>query len=412
MTGDQLAALNKWNQGSAAQSPLAAKFGWTPQEVMQLGDRGIGPVNLGQMTLDSNTLQILRSMLKTPTAAPAAAQAQPAQGNPSASPWGINPTIQSGSGTVGGSGSGGSSTMADGQQPESVALQQMAQIDPASEALRQAVAQSYLTPLQQAGAPTAAQFQSYLDLYKQIDPTSFAATQQLGSDLAAQEALGTQLDPATQRDVEQATRRAQGVRGNVYGTPQLVEEAMTRGQAGLALQQQRQQALQSYLASGVTPGQTALNLWNQQQNQLRAAQGAAVGYLGSGQTPYQAGASYLNTAENRAASAAQGGPVYSPQSPSSYYTGAGASSYPQYGLDMSQLAGSWYNNINSANLQRYNLQQAYSQKSGGASGGMIGGGIGTALGGIVGSIVPGVGTAIGGALGGALGSAAGSAFSA
>src|SRR4029077_11296809 len=56
--------------------------------------------------------------------------------------------------------------------PESAALAQMAKIDPASEALRAAVANSYLTPLQQAGdnlnkQPTAADYQSYLDLFKQ-----------------------------------------------------------------------------------------------------------------------------------------------------------------------------------------------------------------------------------------------------
>lgn len=284
-------------------------------------------------------------------------------------------------------------------QPESVALRQMGQIDPASEVLRQAVAGSYLTPLQQAAAPSAQQFQSYLDLYKQVDPTGAAARQRLGQDLARQEALGTQLDPATQREVEQATRTAQAARGNVYGTPQLVEEAMTRGQAGLALQQQRQQALQSYLTSGQTPGDVAMNLYNQQQGQLRAAQGAALSYLGSGQTPYQAGASYLNTAEQRAAAAAQGGPQYNPAALGQQYTGAGTPSFPQYGVDMSQLAGNWYNNINAANLQAYGLTpqgQSSGQKLGKAGAGAL---TGAASGALAGSAVPGIGTVLGGAIG-------------
>ncbi len=294
-------------------------------------------------------------------------------------------------------------------QPESVALGQMAQIDPATEALRQGLAGSYLGPLAQAALPSAQQFQSYLDLAQQVDPTSAAARAQLGTDLAAQEALGTQLDPATQREVEQATRRAQLARGNVYGTPQMVQEAMTRGQAGLALQQQRQQALQSYLASGQTPGDVAMNLYNQQQAQLRAGQQAALGYLGSGSTPYQAGAGYLNTAEQRAAAAAQGGPTYQPQGPSGYYTGAGTPSFPQYGLDMSQLSNQWYNSMNQWNMQAAALGQqgkSSGQRLGGAATGALSG---AATGAAAGSVIPGIGTAVG-AIGGALAGGLGGYF--
>jgi len=334
---------------------------------------------------------------------------------PGRSYWNQAPQISSGTGTAGsgsgsGSGSGGGTVMADGQQPESVALQQMGQIDPATEALRQQLSQSYFGSLSQAGAPTAAQFQNLLGIYSQVDPTTAAARAQLGSDLAAQEALGTQLDPATQREVEQASRRAQVARGNVYGTPQMVEEAMTRGQAGLALQQQRQQALQSYLSSGQTPGDVAMGLYNQQQNQLRAAQAAALGYLGSGQTPYQAGASYLNTAENRAASAAQGGPVYSPQGPSGYYTGAGTSSFPQYGLDMSQLSNQWYNSMNQWNMQAAALGGAGGRSSGQQLGKAATGALsGAASGAAMGSAIPGIGTAVG-AIGGALAGGGGGYF--
>ena len=274
--------------------------------------------------------------------------------------WGQTPGPQSSTQTVGGAGQ---------LQPEQVALQQMAQTDPATEALRQQLSQSYATSLGQAQTPTASQFQSYLNLAKQVDPTTAAARQQLGTDLAAQEAQGTALDPATQRQIEQQTRIAQIARGNVYGTPQLVQEAMTTGQAGLALQQQRQQALQSYLTSGATPGDVAMNLYNQQQNQLRANQSSALSYLGSGSTPYQAGSSYVQLANQNAANAAQGGPSYNTgaQSPSQYYTGGGASSFPQYGTDMSQLAGNWYNNMNAANLQAYGLSGAGQGTNKGAS---------------------------------------------
>jgi len=304
--------------------------------------------------------------------------------------WGNIPGPQAPSGDLG------------GPQPEMNALAQMAQIDPSSELLRQGLAASYLSPLINAAAPSAQQFQSYLDMYGQVDPTTLAARQRLGSDLAAQEALGSQLDPETAREIEQQVRAGQTARGNVYGTPQLVQEAMTRGQAGLALQQQRQQMLGSYLQSGVSPGDVALNLYQMQQNQLRAAQAAAQSYLGSGVTPYQAGAGYLNQAEQRAAAAAQGGAAYMPQGPSGYYTGAGASSFPQYGIDMSQLANQWMQGMNYGQYQGYALTP---QKSGGFSGagaakGALGG---AASGALAGSAIPGVGTIVGGLLGGVMG---------
>jgi hypothetical protein len=291
-----------------------------------------------------------------------------------------------------------------------------------------------------AAAPNAADVQSYLNLYKQIDPQGFAQRQalagQMGSYLSqaqAQAALGAKLDPGTIREVEQGTRQAQIARGNVYGTPQLVAETMARGSAGEQRLLQRQQLLgqalgqqQGYLTSGAGMGDVANNLYNQgynrylqgygtqlqgwqaQQNARLQSQGAALGYLGSGQTPYQAGASYLNMAQQNAAQAAQGGPQYQPAALGQQYTGAGAPSFPQYGLDMSQLAGNWYNNINQANLQAYGLQQAYGGQ--GASGGQraMGAGIGAlggaASGALAGSAVPGIGTLVGagiGAIGGA-----------
>jgi len=311
--------------------------------------------------------------------------------------WGNIPGAQAPSGDLG------------GPQPEQNALAQMAQIDPSSELLRQGLAASYLQPLANAANPTPQLFQSYLDMYGQVDPTTLAARQKLGSDLAAQEALGSQLDPETAREVEQQVRAGQTARGNVYGTPQLVQEAMTRGQAGLALQQQRQQMLGSYLQSGVSPGDVALNLYQMQQNQLRGAQAAAQSYLGSGVTPYQAGANYVNLAEQRANAAAQGGATYMPQGPSGYYTGAGTSSFPQYGIDMSQLANQWMQGMNYGQYQGYALTP---QKSGGFSGAKAGAGAltGAASGALMGSAAGGIG-AIPGALIGAIGGGLSGGFS-
>jgi len=393
---------NQYGLDNGALNALRTQ-GWTPTTAVQHLKQLSGQVGIAGMSL-SDLVRLNTGGATPPPAAPVAAPA------PQQTYFGSNPTISSG--TSGSGTGGGATTVADGQQPESVALQQMGQIDPASEALRQQLAQSYLTPLQagapQAGAPSAADLQSYLDLYAQVDPTGLAARKQLGSDLAAQEALGTQLDPGTQREVEQATRRAQIARGNVYGTPQMVAEAMTRGQAGLALQQQRQQALQSYLSSGQSVGDVAANLYQQglsnylnKAANYRANQQAALSYLGSGSTPYQAGAGYLNTAEQRAAMAAQGGPVYNPASLGQTYSGTGAGSFPQYGLDIGQQSQNWYNSL-AAYTGAGGAQKnpAGAALGGAASGALSGAAAGTAA-------YPGVGTLIGAGLGAVMGGVGG-----
>jgi hypothetical protein len=228
--------------------------------------------------------------------------------------------------------------------PEQRALEQMAQTDPNTEALRNQLSGSYSTSLAQGAKPSASDFQSYLDTYKQVDPTDAAGNAALSKQLSDQVALGSQLDPVTARQVEQATRAGQVARGNVYGTPQMVQEAMTTGQAGLALQQQRQQAMQSYLGSGVTQGDIALNMYNQGQANLRSNQQATLGYLGSGSTPYQAGASYLSAAEGNAAQAAQGGPQYNPAS----LGNVSGQQQQQYGLDIGSQAQNYFNSLNNA----------------------------------------------------------------
>ena len=312
------------------------------------------------------------------------------------------------------------------QNPETQALKQMAQIDPASEALRQSVASSYLPQLNQISglvsqvtgqAPTSAA--DALAKYQQLDPQGYAAIQQLGGSESSylkqatdQLNLGSQLDPVTARQVEQQTRLAQAARGNVYGTPQMAEEAMTTGQAGLALQQQRQQAaqaaqgnMQSYLTSGATLGATGQGLYNQGlSNQVTAlglqqnANQAALGYLGSGQTPYQAGASYLNQANQNAGTAAQGGPVYQP---ASLGASTQAAQIPQYGLDIGQQSQNWYNS-----LQAYSGQGTPTKNKGAAAatGALSGAASGAAAGTMA---YPGIGTAIGAGVGALAGGASG-----
>jgi hypothetical protein len=312
------------------------------------------------------------------------------------------------------------------QNPETQALKQMAQIDPSTEALRNQVASSYLPQLNQISglvsqvtgqAPTSAA--DALAKYQQLDPQGYAAMQQLGGSESSylkqatdQLNLGSQLDPVTARQVEQQTRLAQAARGNVYGTPQMAEEAMTTGQAGLALQQQRQQAaqaaqgnMQSYLTSGATLGATGQGLYNQGlSNQVTAlglqqnANQAALGYLGSGQTPYQAGASYLNQANMNAANAAQGGPVYQP---ASLGQSTQASQIPQYGLDIGQQSQNWYNSLSAYSQQGSPTKNKGAAAATGAlSGAASGAAAGTAA-------YPGIGTAIGAGIGALAGGASG-----
>ena len=314
-------------------------------------------------------------------------------------------------------------------QPETAALQQIAGIDPASEALRTAVSNSYLTPLQQASQnlnqqPTAANYQSYLDLFKQVDPEEYAQRASLATSMDSylkqaqdQAALGSQLDPVTARQVEQQTRLGQAARGNVYGTPQMVEEAMTTGQAGLALQQQRQAQLgtalgaqQSYLGAGLGLGDTAMGLYqqglsNQQQRlaNLQSLQSGALSYLGSGQTPYQTGASYVNQANQNAAMAAQGGPQYNP---SALGAGYGAAQIPQYGLDIGQQAQNWYNSFSAYGGGTTPTKNKGAAALSGAATGALSGAVGGAT---LGSVVPGVGTLIGAGVGAVAGGALGGA---
>ena len=273
--------------------------------------------------------------------------------------------------------------------PESAALKQMGQIDPTTEALRSSLGQSYADSLSKASTPpSAADYQSYLNTFKAVDPSEYAARAGLGTSMDSylksmqdQFALGSQLDPTTAKQVEQQTRLAQAGRGNVYGTPQMVEEAMSTGQAGQALQQQRTQNLaaalggqQSYLGAGLGLGDTAMSLYQQGLSNKANAQQNALSYLSSGQTPYQAGAGYLNQANANAANAAQGGPVYQPASLGQGNLGT-AQQAPQYGLDVGSQAQNYFNSLNNA----------YGTGAAGTKNRAVGAGVGAASGAVSGA---------------------------
>ena len=290
--------------------------------------------------------------------------------------------------------------------PETQALKQMGQIDPNTEALRQQLAGSYTDP-SKAATPTAAQYQSYLDTFKQVDPTEYAERSGLATSMDSylkqmqdQNALGSQLDPVTQMQVEQQARKAQADRGNLYGSGQAAVEAMTTGQAGQALQLQRQQQLQaalqgqqSYLGAGLGLGDTAMQLYQQGLQNKANAQQSALSYLTSGATPYQAGQTYLSNAEGAAANAAQGGPVYNPTALGAGNLGT-AQQAPQYGLDIGAQSQNYFNSLNNAYGGGAGTQTKNKTVSA-ASGALSG----AAAGATAGSVVPGYGTVIGGAVG-------------
>ena len=304
-----------------------------------------------------------------------------------------------------------------GANPETQALRQMGQIDPATEALRGQLAGSYLDP-NTAANPTASDYQKYLDTFKQVDPAEYAARAGLGTSMDAflksqqdQYNLGSQLDPVTQMQVEQQARAAQAARGNLYGSGQAAVEAMTTGQAGQALQQQRTQNMQaalggqqSYLGAGLGLGDTAMQLYQQGLQNKANAQQSALSYLSSGQTPYQAGASYLDRANANAATAAQGGPVYNPAALGAGQLGT-AQQAPQYGLDVGAQAQNYFNSLNNA----YGSAGAATKNKGAAAaqGALTGALGGASAGATLGSVIPGVGTVIGGVVGGVAGGALG-----
>ena len=161
---------------------------------------------------------------------------------------------------------------------------------------------------------------------------------------------------------------------------------------------QRQQALQSFLSSGQSVGDQALNIYNTTEQQRRANQQSALSYLGSGATPYQVASGYVQNAEASAAGAAQGGPQYNP---ASLGQGIGGTSQqaPAYGLNMSQQAQQWYNSMSQylggggpqKNKTASALSGAASGAMSGATAGSVFGIYGTAIGAIVGGAAGGLG---------------------
>ncbi len=124
----------------------------------------------------------------------------------------------------------------------------------------------------------AARDQEYQDIMaRQNKPVDTTMGQTLQDQLQSELNAGTNLDPVSQRQVEQAARNAQAARGNTLGTANEFAEAASVGQAGEARRAMHQGQALSFLTSGATPQD--VNFRNDQQNI-----GNLASFL-SGQTP-------------------------------------------------------------------------------------------------------------------------------
>jgi len=87
---------------------------------------------------------------------------------------------------------------------------------------------------------------------KAADPTGYEVRQMLGEAAKEDLARGTELSPELARQVTQQERAAQAARGNIFGSAPAAAEAMSLGDAGFRMRQQRLANAASFL-SGTTP---------------------------------------------------------------------------------------------------------------------------------------------------------------
>lgn len=98
--------------------------------------------------------------------------------------------------------------------------------------------------------------------------------------------MGSSLDEATRRDVQQAARAAQTARGNIYGAAPAAEEIMQTGLMGEQRKLQRYGAAAAFLGSGQSrTDQAARNTGLRQALDLNRL-GAANAFLAEGANPY------------------------------------------------------------------------------------------------------------------------------
>jgi len=94
--------------------------------------------------------------------------------------------------------------------------------------------------------------QQRIEELKAADPTGYEVRQMLGEAAKEDLARGTELSPELARQVTQQERAAQAARGNIFGSAPAAAEAMSLGDAGFRMRQQRLANAASFL-SGTTP---------------------------------------------------------------------------------------------------------------------------------------------------------------
>lgn len=87
---------------------------------------------------------------------------------------------------------------------------------------------------------------------KASDPVGFQAREEMGDRVLNELRLGSKLDDEQQREVTQAERAAQAARGNIWGSGNAAAEAMSVGDAGFRIKQQRLANAAAFL-QGSTP---------------------------------------------------------------------------------------------------------------------------------------------------------------
>jgi Glycine zipper len=156
-------------------------------------------------------------------------------------------------------------------QPQLLAAEQAARklYDPQRIQAQQALQQQY--------GPT--QYSQQLSALQQIDPVGTALRTQVGNAVSSDLALGGQLSPEMEKQLESEIRGAETARGNVLGNAPAEAEDLFKGQAALSLYQQRLQNAGAFLSSP-TPEQQLLTVQPVAPDRSSAYVNPNAGYQG------------------------------------------------------------------------------------------------------------------------------------
>lgn len=257
--------------------------------------------------------------------------------------------------------------------PEAAAWEAVKATDPNLAQSVQQLQSYYNDTLRNASTPQNLQgaMQSYLNVMDTLDPKSKALRDTMANSYASDinNANAGQLPAGVAQQVAESARGAQTARGNALGTAQSAQEAMATGLTGLQIRQQALQNAQSWLSSGLTTGQQAQQAYQYGQGAGNTAAGNTVSYLGSGQTPYGLGTGQLANIQNQATSSNQQ-TQYQPT-----YSGGPNYSYinPNAGSEFAQGSNQFFNSMVNQNLGTASIKSQEQANTYGLIGSIIGG---------------------------------------